>query len=120
MRCDTCRKDSPVVMRVVVAKDYNRLLARAVYNCPSCFDRKEQTKPYAQAAHEPGRRGTRRPHGLVHEPGDRPEHPEKQPETDQPELRRHLQQRVVGVQRRMLPLESLARFHGVVRHTERP
>ena len=51
MRCDTCRKDSPVVMRVVVAKDYNRLLARAVYNCPSCFDRKEQTKPYAQAAH---------------------------------------------------------------------
>jgi len=32
-------------MRVVVAKDYNRALARPLYNCPSCFEKKEQSKP---------------------------------------------------------------------------
>jgi hypothetical protein len=31
-------------MRVVVAREYNRALARAVYNCPACFDKKEQAK----------------------------------------------------------------------------
>ena len=50
MRCDTCQQESPVVMRVVVAKDYNRALARPVYNCPACFEKKEQTRPYAQGA----------------------------------------------------------------------
>jgi len=45
MRCDTCKQESPVVMRVVVAKDYNRALARPLYNCPSCFEKKEQSKP---------------------------------------------------------------------------
>jgi len=35
-------------MRVVVAKDYNRALARPLYNCPSCFEKKEQAKPYAK------------------------------------------------------------------------
>lgn len=49
MRCDTCKQEVPVVMRVVVAKDYNRMLARPVYNCPACFERKEHTKPYTQA-----------------------------------------------------------------------
>ncbi len=44
MRCDTCKQDVPVVMRVVVAKDYNRMLARPLYNCPACFEKKEQTK----------------------------------------------------------------------------
>jgi len=37
-----------VVMRVVVAKDYNRALARPLYNCPACFEKKEHTKPYAK------------------------------------------------------------------------
>ena len=41
MRCDTCNEESPVIMRVVVAKGYNRALARAVYNCPACFEKKE-------------------------------------------------------------------------------
>lgn len=41
MRCDTCKQESIVVLRVVVAKDYNRTLARPLFNCPSCFDKKE-------------------------------------------------------------------------------
>jgi len=44
MRCDTCQQESPVVMRVVVAKDYNRALARPLYNCPTCFEKKERTR----------------------------------------------------------------------------
>ncbi|MBI3087481.1 MAG: hypothetical protein HYY91_01125 [Candidatus Omnitrophica bacterium] len=52
MQCDTCKKDVPVVMRVVVAKDYNRMLARPLYNCPSCFEQKEQTKRRAKKQEE--------------------------------------------------------------------
>ena len=44
MVCDTCKQDSPVVMRVVVAKGYNRSLARPLYNCPACYERKETAK----------------------------------------------------------------------------
>ncbi len=53
MRCDTCKQESPIVMRVVVAKSYNRALARPLYNCPSCFEQKEQTKPYTQEQAQP-------------------------------------------------------------------
>ena len=49
MRCDTCKEDSPVVMRVVIAEHYNRVLARAIFNCPDCFSKKEAAKPYAAA-----------------------------------------------------------------------
>ena len=42
MRCDTCQQESSVIMRVVIAKDYNRALARPLFNCPKCFERKEQ------------------------------------------------------------------------------
>ena len=52
MRCDTCKQESPMLMRVVVDKDYNRILARPVYNCPACFDKKEQTKHSAQGSKE--------------------------------------------------------------------
>ena len=44
MRCDTCKKDSDTVRRVVIAKDYNRALSRPIFNCPECFERKERTK----------------------------------------------------------------------------
>ena len=44
MRCDTCKEESALVMRVVVAKGYNRSLARPVFNCPGCFEKKEQSK----------------------------------------------------------------------------
>ena len=50
MRCDTCKQESALVMRVVIAKDYNRSLARPVFNCPSCFERKEQRKAGAVRA----------------------------------------------------------------------
>ena len=44
MQCDTCKRESPVVLRVVIAKDYNRTLARPLFNCPKCFEKKEQSK----------------------------------------------------------------------------
>ena len=54
MRCDTCKQDSPMVMRVVVAKGYNRSLARPIFNCPACFEKKEQAKPYRNTAAQAG------------------------------------------------------------------
>jgi len=50
MRCDTCKQDSPLVLRVVIAKDYNRSLARPLFNCPTCFEHKEAVKRSAKAA----------------------------------------------------------------------
>lgn len=44
MRCDTCKRESAVIMRVVVAKNYNRSLARPLFNCPECFEKKERAK----------------------------------------------------------------------------
>ena len=44
----TCGKDSPVVQRVVIAKDYDRSLARTPYDCPGCYEKKEHTKTYHQ------------------------------------------------------------------------
>ena len=49
MKCDTCKKESPEVSRVVIHAGYNRLFAKAVYNCPDCFAQKEKNKPYAAA-----------------------------------------------------------------------
>ncbi len=56
MRCDTCGQESPRVERVIVAKGYNRSLARPVFNCPSCFEKKEETKPYQRQLQERERR----------------------------------------------------------------
>lgn len=42
MRCDTCHQESSVILRVVVAKGYNRALARPLFNCPRCYEHKEQ------------------------------------------------------------------------------
>lgn len=44
MRCDTCKQETPLVMRVVVSKGYNRTLARPLFNCPACFEKKEESK----------------------------------------------------------------------------
>ena len=44
MRCDTCKQESQVVLQVVIDKDYNRSLARPLFNCPNCFEKKEHTK----------------------------------------------------------------------------
>lgn len=48
MRCDTCHREVSEVNRVVVYLGYNRLAAKALYNCPDCFAAKEWTKPYHQ------------------------------------------------------------------------
>ena len=46
MKCDTCQREVPEVSRVVIYQGYNKAAAKAVYNCPECFAKKEQTKPY--------------------------------------------------------------------------
>lgn len=48
MRCDTCGKEVPEVSRVVIYTGYNKITAKAVYNCPDCFERKERSKAYNQ------------------------------------------------------------------------
>ena len=53
MRCDTCGKDSPVVQRVVIAKDYDRSLARPLYNCPACYQIKETKRSGLTPTPEP-------------------------------------------------------------------
>ena len=45
MKCDTCKQEADKVLRVVIDKDYNRALARPIFNCPACYEKKEQAKP---------------------------------------------------------------------------
>ena len=52
MSCDTCKRETSMVSRVVVAKDYNRSLARALYNCPDCFADKERRRQHGGPAAE--------------------------------------------------------------------
>ena len=40
MKCDTCGKETPEVKRVVVDKGYDRALAKPLYNCPECYEKK--------------------------------------------------------------------------------
>jgi len=44
MKCDSCGKEVNEVKRVVVDKGYDRALAKALYNCPECYEKKEQSK----------------------------------------------------------------------------
>lgn len=44
MKCDTCKRESAIVLRVVIAKGYNRALARPIFNCPACFEQKAHSK----------------------------------------------------------------------------
>ena len=44
LRCDTCGRPTPVVSRVVVEPGYNRANARALYNCPECYEKKNQAR----------------------------------------------------------------------------
>ena len=55
MRCDTCKRESQLLMRVVIAKGYNRALARPIFNCLECFEKKEQVK---QSTQPPGGKNT--------------------------------------------------------------
>ena len=53
LRCDTCGKPTPTVSRVVVDVGYNRANARAMYNCPECYEKKLQERLEAPSAGEP-------------------------------------------------------------------
>ncbi len=44
MKCDTCGKDVKEVRRVIVDTGYDRTLAKPMYNCPDCYDKKEAAK----------------------------------------------------------------------------
>ncbi len=44
MKCDTCGKEAANVRRVIVDADYDRTLAKAVYNCQECYEKKERLK----------------------------------------------------------------------------
>lgn len=44
MICDTCGRESERVARVVIDQGYNRLLAKPLWNCPECFEKKEQER----------------------------------------------------------------------------
>lgn len=39
-----------MVLRVVIAKDYDRSLARPLFNCPACFEKKEQSSKYVPSS----------------------------------------------------------------------
>ena len=56
MKCDTCKQESEIVMRVMIAQHYNRSLARPIFNCPACFEKKEQTKHVREPGKEKGKR----------------------------------------------------------------
>ena len=44
MRCDTCGKEANAVKRVVVDSGYDRTLAKAMYNCPDCYEAKLRSR----------------------------------------------------------------------------
>lgn len=48
MKCDTCGKEADEVRRVVIDKDYDRTLAKPLYNCPDCYQKKENAKARAK------------------------------------------------------------------------
>lgn len=44
MKCDTCQKEVQEVRRVIVDLSYDRTLAKPLYNCPKCYQKKELKK----------------------------------------------------------------------------
>lgn len=59
MKCDTCQRDTETVLRVMIASGYNRALARPLYNCSECFEKKEQAKRAGGGSERPGERAPR-------------------------------------------------------------
>jgi len=41
MKCETCGKDVTKVKRIVLEKGYDRIQAKAIYNCEECYRKKE-------------------------------------------------------------------------------
>ena len=52
MKCDTCGKESDRLARVVIDRSYNRSLAKPLWNCPECFEKKEHERQRALTATE--------------------------------------------------------------------
>ncbi|HEX2998724.1 MAG TPA: hypothetical protein VHR86_00540 [Armatimonadota bacterium] len=44
MKCDTRGKESARLARVVIDQGYNRSMAKPLWNCPECFEKKEQAR----------------------------------------------------------------------------
>lgn len=44
MRCATCHKETNEVRRVVIDAGYDKTLAKAIYNCPECYEKKLKTR----------------------------------------------------------------------------
>ncbi|UCH12709.1 MAG: hypothetical protein JSW18_01820 [Candidatus Omnitrophota bacterium] len=40
MKCATCHKETKEVRRAVIDAGYDKTLAKAIYNCPSCYEKK--------------------------------------------------------------------------------
>jgi uncharacterized Zn finger protein len=53
MKCDTCGKETKEVRRVIVDAGYDRTLARPLYNCPECYEKKERAKKGREAQSGP-------------------------------------------------------------------
>ncbi len=44
MKCDTCGRESVRLARVVIDRGYDRSMAKPLWNCPECFEKKEQER----------------------------------------------------------------------------
>jgi len=47
LRCDTCGRPTSIVSRVVIDHGYDRSNARPLWNCPECYEQKEQRRRQA-------------------------------------------------------------------------
>jgi DNA-directed RNA polymerase subunit RPC12/RpoP len=52
MKCSTCGKETTEVKRVVIDAGYDRTLAKALYNCPECYDKKLKARSSEKPAKE--------------------------------------------------------------------
>lgn len=41
MKCDTCGKECERLARVVIDRGYDRSMAKPLWNCAECFEKKE-------------------------------------------------------------------------------
>ncbi len=44
MKCNTCGKETEEVKRVVIDSGYDRTLAKPIYNCPDCYEKKLKSR----------------------------------------------------------------------------
>jgi len=49
MKCATCNKETQEVKRVIIDSGYDKTLAKAIYNCPSCYEKKIKQRKQKKA-----------------------------------------------------------------------